>query len=216
MLFTPGQKNKKNLLPIFAGLLAIGLGVWVTVYPAGPTTQEIAIKKEIIKANYCSAQSDCQVVTAKCPFDCYAPVNKKEAGRIETLINNYESKCAYSCMAMQGVECVENKCDIQITSTTPNSQPERTTLTGEYTCLLHKDTTGPETDECAISIKTNDGKYYAFNTNLLSSTPPTLANGDQIMANGIITPIEMLSTDHWRKYNVQGIFSVTDSLKKLK
>lgn len=92
--------------------------------------------------------------------------------------------------------------------------PQQVTLEGEYTCLPHIDSSGPQTLECALGLKTDDGSYYALDTNLLSSLPPTLKTGDRLRANGILTPIERLSTDHWRKYNVKGIFSVTDSLEK--
>ena len=68
------------------------------------------IKKEIELANYCNAKSDCVDVGGKCPFGCYVFVNKNESQRIETLINSYESTCVYSCIALQGFDCVESKC----------------------------------------------------------------------------------------------------------
>jgi hypothetical protein len=39
-----------------------------------------------------------------------------------------------------------------------------------------------------------------------------LSVGERFTANGTVTPIERLSTDHWQKYNIEGIFSVTDSV----
>jgi len=93
-------------------------------------------------------------------------------------------------------------------------EPYRATLTGEYVCLPHADTEGPQTMECALGIKTDSGEYYALDFNLMSQTPPNLATGDRFTASGVITPIERLSTDHWRKYDVEGIFSVTDSVQK--
>ena len=48
-------------------------------------------------------------------------------------------------------------------STTPavvDGEPIR--IRGESLCLPHKDTNGPQTMECAIGIKAEDGTYYAL------------------------------------------------------
>lgn len=94
-------------------------------------------------------------------------------------------------------------------------EPYRTTLSGEYLCLPHKETSGPQTMECAFGMKTDDGKYYALDFNLSSETPPEFAVGDRVEASGLVTPVEMLSTERWRTYPIEGIFSVTDSARKL-
>lgn len=94
-------------------------------------------------------------------------------------------------------------------------EPYRASLEGEYLCLPHVDTSSPQTDECAFGIKTDVGEYYAVDFMLMSQTAPQLVTGDRFRANGLITPIERLSTDHWRQYPVEGIFSVTDSVEKL-
>lgn len=91
-------------------------------------------------------------------------------------------------------------------------EPYRATLTGVQTCLPHKNTSGPQTLECAIGMKTDAGEYYALDFNLMSQTPIEIQNGERFTASGVLTPIERLSTDYWQKYNVQGIFSVTDSV----
>ncbi len=214
MFFTDSSRNKKVLTSIFIGLILVLVGLSIWAISLFPQSKIVAIKKEIAKANYCRVTADCQVVSAKCPFDCYAPVNKEEGKRIEDLINKYQSNCEYSCVALQGVECINNDCVVQVAITTTDIKPEQITVAGEYICLPLR-ATGLQTLECAIGIKTNEGKYYAFDTNRLSSTVPVFKTGDRLTANGILTPIEMLSSDHWRKYNVQGIFSVTDSLKKI-
>lgn len=90
----------------------------------------------------------------------------------------------------------------------------RGTLAGEFVCLPHVDTTGPQTDECAFGIRTEAGEYYAVDFALMSQESPQLAPGERFSASGMITPIEMLSSDHWRKYPVVGIFSVTDSVER--
>ncbi len=91
--------------------------------------------------------------------------------------------------------------------------PYRGTLTGIQTCLPHKDTSGPQTLECAIGMKTDAGDYYSIDFSLMSQIPPEIQSGQRFSANGLITPIENLSSDQWQKYNVKGIFSVTDSVK---
>lgn len=99
--------------------------------------------------------------------------------------------------------------------TITKSQPKRVTMEGEIVCLPHRNTSGPQTMECAFGIKTDEGEYYAFDTGLMSSMPTQYTSG-RIRANGILTPIEELSTDQWQKYNIKGIFSATDSLEKVK
>jgi hypothetical protein len=91
----------------------------------------------------------------------------------------------------------------------------RATLAGEYLCLPHVDQTGPQTEECAIGLKTLTGEYYALDFNLASQTPQQLASGDRVEATGVVTPIEMVSSGMWQKYPIVGIFSVTDSIRKL-
>lgn len=90
--------------------------------------------------------------------------------------------------------------------------PQRVEISGEVVCLPHKDTSGPQTLECAIGLMDSHGKYYALDASLMSQTPPGYTTGDRIKASGVLTPIEYLSSDHWKKYNVIGIFSLTDSV----
>lgn len=91
----------------------------------------------------------------------------------------------------------------------------RGTLTGEVVCLPHRDTSGPQTMECAFGMRTDAGEHYALDLVLMSQEHPPLNTGERITANGLITPLELLSTDHWQKYDIEGIFSVTDSVEKL-
>lgn len=109
----------------------------------------------------------------------------------------------------QNQKTPENK--ITITPTPTIDTPQKVTLKGEVVCLPHKDTSGPQTLECAFGLKADDGNYYALDAG--SQVPPPYNTGEHIQASGIFTPIERLSTDHWQKYNVKGIFSITDSVK---
>lgn len=107
MLFRPDKKYLPVLVAVFGALLLIGAAAVARLGNA-----EARIKREIAKANYCEAQSDCVVVPSQCPFDCYAAVNKGEADRIKKLIDGYASTCIYSCVELKGVMCVHNKCEL--------------------------------------------------------------------------------------------------------
>lgn len=91
-------------------------------------------------------------------------------------------------------------------------EPYRATLTGEYVCLPHTDQTGPQTMECAYGMRTDTGEYYAIDLSLMSQSHHELALGQRFTAHGVVTQREQLSSDHWQKYPIIGIFSVTDSL----
>ncbi len=98
-----------SLLPVFGLVL---LSACVNVDTAREPTTEQGIKRAIVEANYCETASDCVDVGAKCPFDCYILVNKDEAPRIKKMVDGFPSKCEYSCIAISGVECKENKCQV--------------------------------------------------------------------------------------------------------
>lgn len=93
------------------------------------------------------------------------------------------------------------------------------TLTGEYVCLPHRDTSGPTTLECAFGLLTDSGEYYAVGMGVDNTGVPEFIAGQRVTLTGVITPVEMLSTDYWQKYIVSGIISVNthdqESLQKL-
>ena len=92
--------------------------------------------------------------------------------------------------------------------------PERATLEGEYVACLPKQDNF-STDDCVPGMKTDDGTYYAVNFMLASQTvDPPVADGERFSANGVITPVEMLSAERWRHTIAKGIFSVTDSVRR--
>lgn len=96
-------------------------------------------------------------------------------------------------------------------------EPYRANLAGEYVCLPDE-ADGAESAESDCEqpgIKTESGEYYAVNFYLMSQTHTPLEVGQKFSANGAVTPAERLSNDEWRKYPVEGIFSVTDSLTLL-
>ncbi len=60
---------------------------------------------------------------------------------------------------------------------------------GVFTCLPHKDTSGPQTQECALGLKTPDGKYYALNdTTPNYSLLSKLSTGKLVKVRGTLSP----------------------------
>lgn len=89
--------------------------------------------------------------------------------------------------------------------------PSRATIFGTFTCLPHRDTSGPQTMECAFGIQEDGtGDHYAVNTQLMSSTDwQQIPNGQRVEVEGVMVPIENLSTNMWQKYDIVGIISAT-------
>ncbi len=102
---------------------------------------------------------------------------------------------------------------IEVASIAIADVPQRVTLSGTFVCLPHKDTTDPQTEECTFGLKAADGKYYAIDFNLASQTAPEFKTGEKFTGSGLLVPVEQLSSNHWQKYNMVGIFSVTDFKK---
>lgn len=86
--------------------------------------------------------------------------------------------------------------------------PQNVTLSGTYVCLPHIDTAGPQTDECAFGLKTDDGTYYAVNFGASASAVEQFQSGARITAEGFVVIKEALSSDQWAKYDMKGIFTV--------
>lgn len=86
--------------------------------------------------------------------------------------------------------------------------PYEATLSGEYVCL---ESTGPgisQTMECAFGIKTQSGEQYALDFGE-GDVGSQFVAGETVSVSGVITPLARLSSDHWQKYGIQGIFSVS-------
>lgn len=94
-----------------------------------------------------------------------------------------------------------------------DSTPRNVTLSGTYVCLPHLDTTGPQTEECAFGLKTDEGDYYAVNFGQSATSMEQFQSGAHIKAQGFVVIKEALSSDHWQKYNMKGIFTITAMLE---
>lgn len=91
--------------------------------------------------------------------------------------------------------------------------PQQVTLSGTFECLPHRDTSGVQSDECAFGIKSDDGIHYAVNFGQSAAMMQQFQARAHIKAEGFIVPEETLNTDHWRKYDMKGIFTVTQLLE---
>lgn len=97
---------------------------------------------------------------------------------------------------------------------TPVEVTKSITVSGKYVCLPHKDTTGPQTMECAFGIKTDKNLYYAMDFSSMPNFMPNMKTGESISISGLFTPVAALSSNQWQKYPIEGIISVS-SFKKL-
>lgn len=100
------------------------------------------------------------------------------------------------------------------TQNLPEAAPREAELSGTYICLPHTDTSGPQTLECALGLHASDGSYYALDFSQNSNAQFELKTGDRFTSKGILTPVEMLSSDHWKKYPIKGIFTITGPIEK--
>ena len=95
------------------------------------------------------------------------------------------------------------KPDPNLTLPAPNAKTA--TYEGTLACLPPRGD-GPHTDECAIGLKTKDGKYYAVDT---SATPDTQAfqqpTGTSLKVTGHLTNNASFSG----KYNIAGTIATT-------
>lgn len=91
---------------------------------SAPASDEARIKAEIAAANRCETTADCVDVGATCPFGCNILVHKDEAGRIRQLVDSFNSQCVYSCLAISGVQCIENRCEAIQEPLPPPSEEE--------------------------------------------------------------------------------------------
>ena len=91
-------------------IIFILLALTISIFFTFPKIQELKIKSEIKRANYCDIDSDCADAGGKCPFGCWVYVNRNEANRISELINSFDSRCVYGCVLCPMAVCKDNKC----------------------------------------------------------------------------------------------------------
>lgn len=93
---------------------------------------------------------------------------------------------------------------------------QQVSVMGQYVCLPKKDVLGdPQTTECALGVRSNDGKFYGMDTHVLQTgADKDLKTGDFIMVSGNLVPVEELSSANWQNYNIEGIIWVTTLVRQ--
>lgn len=88
-------------------------------------------------------------------------------------------------------------------NTTPPIGQE-TTIEGDIVCLPHKDTSGPQTLECAYGVKLNNGTYYG-----LADSDGTYRNISSLPVGKKARLAGTLREEPSNQYQSVGVFTVT-------
>jgi hypothetical protein len=116
-------------------------------------------------------------------------------------------------LIVSGVVIYLNKSASEKIEQSQPSSPVQITISGEITCLP-KIGSGPQTLECALGLKGDDGKYYGLRN--LSSLDPEYKfsqDGKQVEVTGILNSEEIKGPDG-NKYDITGVIDVT-SIKEI-
>jgi hypothetical protein len=82
-----------------------------------------------------------------------------------------------------------------------NGTAGQVTIEGLAVCLPHKDTSGPQTMECAVGLKANSGKYYGVKNKDITSSVGT---NKTIKVTGFLEEIAD------SKYAIEGMLRATE------
>lgn len=126
---------------------------------------------------------------------------------------NYDEPKRTACETEQRTFDLDTLVDTIVQSVTvldySSSVSQNTSQTGEYVCVPNRDQSGPQT-ECVEGLKTDNGNYYALDFgSLTSSNVSGLQTGNRIAVEGSMVPAMALSSDHWQRYPIVGVISVT-------
>lgn len=86
--------------------------------------------------------------------------------------------------------------------------PARTTLSGKWECLPHKEKGDYQTLECAFGILADDGAHYEIDTSLMERAPVDYPTGARVRVTGIVTPVEQLNSV--QIYDIKGVMRATE------
>lgn len=79
-------------------------------------------------------------------------------------------------------------------------------LRGEITCLPHKNKSGPQTDECAIGLKSEELHYGLRDLDMESLMSGSLGTGKKVDVSG-----RLLRPNQNEKYDIVGTVDVTSA-----
>ena len=87
--------------------------------------------------------------------------------------------------------------------------PGQRSVTGTQICLPHRDTSGPQTLECALGLRGTDGQNYALDLSSLDeASRPLIQTEGTVTVSGMFAPVEILADDYLAKYDIIGVISV--------
>jgi hypothetical protein len=92
--------------------------------------------------------------------------------------------------------------------------PKAVTFSGTYMCLPLLDQTSQPADECRFGFQTDDGAIYAVNFGQSADAKAQFDRNAHITATGFVIAKEALSSDEWQKFDMKGIFTITNVQKE--
>jgi hypothetical protein len=99
----------------------------------------------------------------------------------------------------------------------PAPLPAAAEVVGMAECLPRRGVAPgqPTTMECAFGVKADDGTHYAVDlAGAGEGAMMDFQTGKRVRISGTMVPVEVLSSDHWRIYDIRGIWRV-DALEYL-
>lgn len=87
--------------------------------------------------------------------------------------------------------------------------PQSIEVSGEFVCLPHKNTSGPQTMECALGLKGDDGNYYG-----VSDTDPNYSNVSGLGTGAKVKIKGKFTSREDSKYNSVGVLTI-ENLEQL-
>lgn len=86
------------------------------------------------------------------------------------------------------------------------STEEPIAVTGKTLCLAPKGDKNAPQKECTNGIKSISGDYYALDVSGIPDKEFQRAQkASKINVEGLMVPVEALSSDHWQQYEIVGI-----------
>lgn len=83
------------------------------------------------------------------------------------------------------------------------------TVSGKITCLPHKDTSGPQTLECAFGLQDEDGRYYTLVDSRPGDQPLISSTGETVTVKGKFTP------EKNDRYQSEGTLEVSEIIRAI-
>lgn len=89
----------------------------------------------------------------------------------------------------------------------PTNENSQFNAIGSIVCLPHKNTSGPQTMECAIGLKTDEGIHYGLNTNADFSLAAVTGTDKKVSVNGTLkttddTLYDIVGTVHVSNFDI--------------